>query len=186
MVPAVRLPLRCAGFTAFAQRCRCRQLLCSWRVLAVIGSCPSLSLWVRTVSCGASIAPENDLLYPVCLPFFSYGYLTWEWQQGLRGYLHPLVFATLYKSLQIFGLDTGQTLVSPNQHLHLSCQTQSVLPLGKYQHHGLLSPKSHPEILYLRGDQADTATQFLRTEWFYMQIRIHKCGVITADYRVKR
>ncbi|CAM8942477.1 unnamed protein product [Rhodiola kirilowii] len=37
---------------------------------------------------------------------FGYGHLTWEWKRGLRSYLHPLVFATLYKLLCFCHLDT--------------------------------------------------------------------------------
>uniref|UniRef100_A0A1J3EZU7 Mannosyltransferase n=2 Tax=Noccaea caerulescens TaxID=107243 RepID=A0A1J3EZU7_NOCCA len=37
---------------------------------------------------------------------FGYGYLTWEWKRGIRSYLHPMVFAFLYKVLQVTGLDT--------------------------------------------------------------------------------
>uniref|UniRef100_J3L8V6 Mannosyltransferase n=1 Tax=Oryza brachyantha TaxID=4533 RepID=J3L8V6_ORYBR len=37
---------------------------------------------------------------------FGYGHLTWEWKQGLRSYLHPFVFAALYKFLALLHLDT--------------------------------------------------------------------------------
>ncbi|XP_057833988.2 mannosyltransferase APTG1 isoform X1 [Cryptomeria japonica] len=37
---------------------------------------------------------------------FGYGHLTWEWEKGIRSYLHPLIFALLYKILAIFQLDT--------------------------------------------------------------------------------
>uniref|UniRef100_A0A0D9VB89 Mannosyltransferase n=1 Tax=Leersia perrieri TaxID=77586 RepID=A0A0D9VB89_9ORYZ len=37
---------------------------------------------------------------------FGYGHLTWEWKRGLRGYLHPLIFAALYKILALLHLDT--------------------------------------------------------------------------------
>lgn len=37
---------------------------------------------------------------------FGYGHLTWEWQKGIRSYLHPLIFALLYKTLAFFNLDT--------------------------------------------------------------------------------
>ncbi|CDW52878.1 GPI mannosyltransferase 3 [Trichuris trichiura] len=37
---------------------------------------------------------------------FGYGYLTWEWQEGLRSYSYPCVFAALYKILYLLGLDT--------------------------------------------------------------------------------
>ena len=33
---------------------------------------------------------------------------TWEWGDNarLRGYAHPLIFASLYKCLEVFGLDS--------------------------------------------------------------------------------
>ncbi|XP_018512366.1 GPI mannosyltransferase 3 isoform X1 [Brassica rapa] len=37
---------------------------------------------------------------------FGYGYLTWEWKRGIRSYLHPMLFAFLYKVLHLTGLDT--------------------------------------------------------------------------------
>lgn len=39
---------------------------------------------------------------------FGYGHLTWEWwpENALRGYLHPLLFAPLYKLLALCSLDT--------------------------------------------------------------------------------
>lgn len=42
---------------------------------------------------------------------FGYGYLTWEWEQGLRGWTFPLIFATSYKFLVLFGADTAKLLV---------------------------------------------------------------------------
>ncbi|XP_066272298.1 GPI mannosyltransferase 3-like [Branchiostoma lanceolatum] len=42
---------------------------------------------------------------------FGYGYLTWEWQAGLRGFTYPLVFAALYKILAVFRLDSVTLLV---------------------------------------------------------------------------
>ncbi|KAJ1277496.1 hypothetical protein BS78_04G008400 [Paspalum vaginatum] len=42
---------------------------------------------------------------------FGYGHLTWEWQRGLRGYLHPLIFAALYKVLALLHLDTPWFMV---------------------------------------------------------------------------
>ncbi|XP_065861943.1 mannosyltransferase APTG1 isoform X2 [Euphorbia lathyris] len=35
-----------------------------------------------------------------------YGHLTWEWKKGIRSYLHPMVFASLFKILALLGLDT--------------------------------------------------------------------------------
>ncbi|KAG8372474.1 hypothetical protein BUALT_Bualt12G0069900 [Buddleja alternifolia] len=37
---------------------------------------------------------------------FGYGHLTWEWKKGIRSYLHPVLFAALYKVLAFFRLDT--------------------------------------------------------------------------------
>ncbi|XBH54828.1 mannosyltransferase APTG1-like [Aegilops tauschii subsp. strangulata] len=37
---------------------------------------------------------------------FGYDHLTWEWKRGLRGYLHLLIFAALYKFLAFLHLDT--------------------------------------------------------------------------------
>ncbi|KAK6127023.1 hypothetical protein DH2020_039239 [Rehmannia glutinosa] len=36
---------------------------------------------------------------------FGYGHLTWEWKKGLRSYLHPVLFAALYKVLSFLRLD---------------------------------------------------------------------------------
>uniref|UniRef100_A0A0D3EQH2 Mannosyltransferase n=1 Tax=Oryza barthii TaxID=65489 RepID=A0A0D3EQH2_9ORYZ len=37
---------------------------------------------------------------------FGYGHLTWEWKRGLRSYLHPFIFAALYKILSLLHLDS--------------------------------------------------------------------------------
>jgi phosphatidylinositol glycan class B len=37
---------------------------------------------------------------------FGYGHLTWEWSEGLRSYLHPLLFAALFKIIALFRIDT--------------------------------------------------------------------------------
>ncbi|XP_061347460.1 mannosyltransferase APTG1 isoform X2 [Gastrolobium bilobum] len=37
---------------------------------------------------------------------FGYGHLTWEWKQGIRSYLHPMLFVVLYRVLAILNLDT--------------------------------------------------------------------------------
>jgi phosphatidylinositol glycan class B len=42
---------------------------------------------------------------------FGYDHLTWEWKRGLRSYLHPLVFAALYKILALLHLDTPWFMV---------------------------------------------------------------------------
>ncbi|XP_031198906.1 GPI mannosyltransferase 3 isoform X2 [Mastomys coucha] len=42
---------------------------------------------------------------------FSYGYLTWEWTERLRGYTYPLIFASIYKTLHLLGKDSVQLLI---------------------------------------------------------------------------
>ncbi|XP_076782410.1 GPI alpha-1,2-mannosyltransferase 3 isoform X2 [Arvicanthis niloticus] len=42
---------------------------------------------------------------------FSYGYLTWEWTEKLRGYTYPLIFASIYKILHLLGKDSVQLLI---------------------------------------------------------------------------
>lgn len=47
----------------------------------------------------------------VCIYIFSYGYLTWEWVQGIRSYVYPLAIATIFKLLALVNLDTAQLLI---------------------------------------------------------------------------
>lgn len=42
---------------------------------------------------------------------FGYGHLTWEWVQGIRSYIYPLIFAVLYKVLALFQLDHVNYLI---------------------------------------------------------------------------
>ncbi|XP_071478286.1 GPI mannosyltransferase 3-like [Diadema antillarum] len=42
---------------------------------------------------------------------FGYGYLTWEWQSGLRGYTYPALFAAQYKILAMLNLDYPLVLI---------------------------------------------------------------------------
>ena len=44
--------------------------------------------------------------------FFRYGHLTWEWTHGLRSYLYPAMFASVYKLLALLHLDSRLMLVS--------------------------------------------------------------------------
>lgn len=36
---------------------------------------------------------------------YGYGHLTWEWQEGIRSYIYPLLFAFVFKILNIFNAD---------------------------------------------------------------------------------
>lgn len=42
---------------------------------------------------------------------FGYGYLTWEWAQGIRSYFYPLIFTVQYKMLYFLGLDSQAVIV---------------------------------------------------------------------------
>ncbi|KAL0345978.1 UNVERIFIED_CONTAM: GPI mannosyltransferase 3 [Sesamum radiatum] len=42
---------------------------------------------------------------------FGYGHLTWEWKKGIRSYLHPILFAALYKALAFLRLDSPWFMV---------------------------------------------------------------------------
>jgi phosphatidylinositol glycan class B len=44
---------------------------------------------------------------------FGYGSLTWEWEQGLRGFLHPFLFSLIYKISDIFDLGELGVLYLP-------------------------------------------------------------------------
>lgn len=43
--------------------------------------------------------------------FITYGYETWEWKEGIRGYSYPLLFALMYKLLYLMNYDTAYLLV---------------------------------------------------------------------------
>lgn len=42
---------------------------------------------------------------------FGYGYLTWEWKEGIRSYIYPLIISCFYTVLKIFNLDEAVFLV---------------------------------------------------------------------------
>uniref|UniRef100_A0A3Q3A662 Mannosyltransferase n=1 Tax=Kryptolebias marmoratus TaxID=37003 RepID=A0A3Q3A662_KRYMA len=41
----------------------------------------------------------------------TYGYLTWEWRAGIRGFTYPLFFAFLYKILHLLNYDSVHLLI---------------------------------------------------------------------------
>nr|XP_057945335.1 GPI mannosyltransferase 3 [Doryrhamphus excisus] len=42
---------------------------------------------------------------------FNYGYLTWEWKAGIRGFTYPLFFAVIYKLLHLLNCDSVYILI---------------------------------------------------------------------------
>ncbi|XP_056671640.1 GPI mannosyltransferase 3 [Monodelphis domestica] len=61
------------------------------------------------------LAGENYFAFSIICHFVlnitNYGYLTWEWAEGLRGYSYPLIFASMYKVLYVFAKDSVQLLI---------------------------------------------------------------------------
>ncbi|KAJ1728580.1 hypothetical protein LPJ61_003963, partial [Coemansia biformis] len=43
---------------------------------------------------------------------FGYGYATWEWRHGLRGFAHPMLFAAVYRAAHMLGLDGTSLIVA--------------------------------------------------------------------------
>uniref|UniRef100_A0A671YKX6 Mannosyltransferase n=2 Tax=Sparus aurata TaxID=8175 RepID=A0A671YKX6_SPAAU len=44
-------------------------------------------------------------------PFVTYGYMTWEWKAGIRGFVYPLLFASIYKILHFINYDSVHLLI---------------------------------------------------------------------------
>ena len=42
---------------------------------------------------------------------FGYGYLTWEWREGIRGYTFPLIFTPFYKVFAFLKLDNARIVI---------------------------------------------------------------------------
>merc|ERR1711962_818792 len=46
---------------------------------------------------------------------YGYGYLTWEWKEKIRPYLHPFIFEIYFRCLKVFSLDfTALLLYGPH------------------------------------------------------------------------
>ncbi|KAJ8029122.1 GPI mannosyltransferase 3 [Holothuria leucospilota] len=85
---------------------------------------------------------------------FGYGYQTWEWRTGLRGYTYPLIFASLFKLLQFLHLDYPVLLT------FLPCALQATFSAGQDVALYLLSRRLH-------GDRAAWWTLFCYlSSWF--------------------
>lgn len=55
-------------------------------------------------------------LEPAHVAVYGYGVLTWEWAEGIRSFIHPLLYALLYKLLEILSLDNTFFLVRTPLH----------------------------------------------------------------------
>ncbi|XP_077419025.1 GPI alpha-1,2-mannosyltransferase 3-like isoform X2 [Vanacampus margaritifer] len=49
---------------------------------------------------------------------FNYGHLTWEWKEGIRGFIYPLCFAAIYKILHWIHCDSVYLLIWTPRLLH--------------------------------------------------------------------
>ncbi|KAH7860863.1 hypothetical protein Vadar_018888 [Vaccinium darrowii] len=65
---------------------------------------------------------------------FGYGHLTWEWQKGIRSYLHPIVFSFLYKILALFHLDSPLFMIKAPRMLQSVFSAVGDLYLYKLSH----------------------------------------------------
>lgn len=50
-------------------------------------------------------------LEPAWKAVFGYGELTWEWQEGIRGFLYPSIFAPVWWALKSLGIKDPYILV---------------------------------------------------------------------------
>ncbi|XP_067999974.1 GPI mannosyltransferase 3 isoform X2 [Melanerpes formicivorus] len=76
----------------------------------------AFTLALRTLNCffvQTSFVPDEywQSLEVAHRMVFNYGYLTWEWTHGLRGYSYPLIFASIYKALQLLAMDDVKLLI---------------------------------------------------------------------------
>ncbi|KAG7821074.1 hypothetical protein KL909_000277 [Ogataea angusta] len=60
-------------------------------------------------------------LEPAHYQIFGYGYLTWEWRQGIRSFMHPLLYVPIYKICQLLRLDYAYLLYLPKLMNALIC-----------------------------------------------------------------
>ena len=47
----------------------------------------------------------------MCVVWYRYGHLTWEWEHRLRGFLHPGLFAAVFALLRLFHADSPLAIV---------------------------------------------------------------------------
>uniref|UniRef100_A0A8C3AYZ0 Mannosyltransferase n=1 Tax=Cyclopterus lumpus TaxID=8103 RepID=A0A8C3AYZ0_CYCLU len=69
------------------------------------------SVAFRVINCflvQTSFVPDE---YWQSLEVVTYGYVTWEWKEGLRGFTYPLFFAFIYKLLYFINYDSVHLLI---------------------------------------------------------------------------
>ncbi|EGV65301.1 glycosylphosphatidylinositol anchor biosynthesis [Yamadazyma tenuis] len=70
---------------------------------------------VNAFSISTFFQPDEffQCLEPAHRLVFGYGYLTWEWQQGLRSSIHPLIYAGAYKLVSLVTDNTVFVVSAP-------------------------------------------------------------------------
>ncbi|XP_038071487.1 GPI mannosyltransferase 3-like isoform X2 [Patiria miniata] len=92
--------------------------------------------WVNAVLTQTFFAPDEywQSLEVAHNIVFGYGYLTWEWRTGLRGFTHPIIFAVLYKTLQVLNIDHPMLLVLLPKILQATFSAIGDYHLYKFSH----------------------------------------------------
>ncbi|KAG9273454.1 GPI mannosyltransferase 3 [Astyanax mexicanus] len=73
-----------------------------------------ISVIFRLVNCllvQTSFVPDEFWQSLEVSHLLTYGYETWEWKEGIRGYSYPLLFSVIYKILYLLSYDTVQLLI---------------------------------------------------------------------------
>ncbi|KAL8197035.1 UNVERIFIED_CONTAM: hypothetical protein K2H54_007338 [Gekko kuhli] len=81
-----------------------------------LGLCAVVLRLLNCLLVQTSFVPDEywqalEVAHRLVLNAANYGYLTWEWTEGLRGSLFPLFFAGIYKALHLLSRDDVQGLI---------------------------------------------------------------------------
>lgn len=64
-----------------------------------------------------------------------YGHLTWEWAAGLRSYLHPTIYASVFWLLKIAGIDSPLLVAKSPQIVHAPLAAATDVAVYKLSKH---------------------------------------------------
>ncbi|CAB53078.1 pig-B [Schizosaccharomyces pombe] len=87
------------------------------------------ALWVKTFFQPDEFYQSLEVAHHF---IFRYGFLTWEWTSAIRSALHPLIFAALYRVLQVLKLDSSY-FVFTNAPKLLQGTFAAILDYGTYK-----------------------------------------------------
>lgn len=63
---------------------------------------------------------------------YDYGYQTWEWKEGIRGYSYPLIFAILFRCIQFLRIDWPKVVIYSPRILQAICGAVGELFVYKF------------------------------------------------------